>query len=237
MSSQVLKVAICLYPGVQLLDFSGPLDLLGFLSAATPVFTKPPPPYLFALTQLSTEDTVTATGGLVIRPGSTYAQELAGGTQYDVLLVPGGMGSSPGKTPEVLIKFLQAQAQRAKYLLSVCSGSWILQQAGLLKGKRATTNKSLFNIITAGSKDEVQWVRKARWVEDGNVWTASGVAAGMDMTIAFITHLAGPTVAAYVTSGAEYSACDKDNDPFAEIWSDAAQKQIAESFAAALGAL
>ncbi|EJD35131.1 class I glutamine amidotransferase-like protein [Auricularia subglabra TFB-10046 SS5] len=199
MSSQVLKVAICLYPGVQLLDFSGPLDLLGFLSASTPVFTTPPPPYLFALTQLSTEDTVAASCGLAIKPGSTYAQELAAGTQYDVLL--------------------------------------ILQQAGLLKGKRATTNKSLFNIITADSKDEVQWVHKARWVEDGNVWTASGVAAGMDMTIAFITHLSGPTVAAYVTSGAEYSACEKDNDPFAEIWSDEAQRKIAESFATALGAL
>ncbi|EJD45127.1 hypothetical protein AURDEDRAFT_114197, partial [Auricularia subglabra TFB-10046 SS5] len=194
------------------------------------------PPYLFALTQLGTEDTVTATGGLVIKPGSMYAQELAGGTQYDVMLVPAGacsctitMDLTCG-TPEDLIK---SQAPRARtYLLSVCSGSCILQQAGLLTGKRATTNKPLSNIIT----DEVQWVRKARWVEDCDGWTASGVAAGMDMTIASITHLAGPSVTAYVTSGAEYSACDNDNEPFAEIWSDGAQKQIAESFAAALGA-
>lgn len=129
-----------------------------------------------------------------------------------------------------LIGFLKAQAPGAKYVLSVCSGSWILQQAGLLAGKRATMNKSLFNVITAGSKDEVQWVRKARWVTDGNVWTASGVAAGMDMTLAFITHLAGPAVAAVVSSGIEYTACAQDDDPFADIWSDEAQRKLVESF-------
>lgn len=229
--SQVLKVAVCLYPGVQLLDFAGPLDLLSVLNASNAEIIKPPPPVLFDLRQLSTEDTVTATAGLVMKPHATYAQELARGeqVQYDILLVPGGLGSSPGKTPADLIKFLKAQAPGAKYLLSVCSGSWILQQAGLLAGKRATTNKSFFNIITADSKDKVDWVRKARWVADGNVWTASGVAAGMDMAIAFITHLAGPATAAVVSSGMEYSACAQEDDPFADIWSDEAQKKLADS--------
>ncbi|EJD39451.1 class I glutamine amidotransferase-like protein [Auricularia subglabra TFB-10046 SS5] len=234
MSSQVLKVAICLYPGVQLLDFSGPLDLLGFLSASNPVFMKPPPPYIRRTRRSSRAAASTTSCSFPEAHIDGSRDDRWGGA--DVLCVA-GLGSSPGKTPEALIKFLQAQAPRAKYLLSVCSGSWILQQAGLLQGKRATTNKSMFNIITAGSRDEVQWVRKARWVEDGNVWTASGVAAGMDMTIAFITHLAGPTVAGFVSSGAEYSACERENDPFADIWSDEAQKQLVDSVGAALGAL
>nr|QGV12922.1 class I glutamine amidotransferase-like protein [Auricularia cornea] len=228
--SKVLKVAICLYPGVQLLDFAGPLDLLSVLSPAHAGIVKPPPPVLFSMTQLATEDTVVASAGLVMKATSTYDKEIASGVQYDVLLVPGGLGSSPGKTPEVLLEFLKAQAPRAQYLLSVCSGSWILQQAGLLTGKRATTNKSLFNVITAASKDEVQWVRKARWVEDGTVWTASGVTAGMDMTIAFITQLAGAGVAAVVSNGAEYSACAQEDDPFADVWNDEAQMKLALSF-------
>lgn len=209
MSSQELKVAVCLYADVQLLDFARPLDLLSFVNDS--VLT--PPPVTFRLAQLSTEPTVTSSGALAITPTSTYAQALAAGVQYDVLLVPGGSGAWPDKTPSDLLTFLRAQAPAARYVLSVCTGSWILQQAGLLAGRRATTNKSLFNIISAASAGEVEWVRRARWVVDGKFWTASGVAAGtsrclqwlmltrmggagLDMTLAFIAHVAGPAVAA-----------------------------------------
>lgn len=88
--SQHLNVAICLYPGVQLLDFAGPLDLLSVLSATNAALIQPPPPVLFAITQLSTEDSVTATAGLVVKPHATYAAALSGEVKYDVLLVPGG---------------------------------------------------------------------------------------------------------------------------------------------------
>ncbi|EJD47615.1 hypothetical protein AURDEDRAFT_163488 [Auricularia subglabra TFB-10046 SS5] len=134
---------------------------------------------------------------------------------FSPLVKPGRCGCI--RTPEVVPE----GAGAARQVPSLC----LLGLVDPASGGPACSNKSLFNIIT----DEVQWVRKARWVEDGNVWTASGVEAGVDMTIAFITRLARPTVAGNVTSGAEYSACEQDNDPFAEIWSDEAQKQIAES--------
>ena len=59
----------------------------------------------------------------------------------------------PGATPPSLLEFLKKQAPGARYVLSVCTGSWVLAQAGLLRGKRATSNKFLFNIVKVRSVD------------------------------------------------------------------------------------
>jgi len=64
--------------------------------------------------------------------------------------------------------------------MSVCTGSWLLAKAGLLDGRRATSNNIYFNMATQQS-DQVEWIPKARWVEDGPFSTASGVSAGMDI--------------------------------------------------------
>lgn len=60
-----------------------------------------------------------------------------------------------------------------KYLLSVCTGSWLLAKAGVLDGKKATSNKMSWDSALAIS-DKPQWVKHARWVEDGNIITSSG---------------------------------------------------------------
>jgi putative intracellular protease/amidase len=105
------------------------------------------------------------------------------------------------RTPASEIAFVKAQAPKAQYVMSVCIGSAILGYAGVLSGKRATTNKSLFKLVevrltgcnrlTASflkisfrslqkvTPKDITWVAKARWVVDGNIWTSSGVNAGM----------------------------------------------------------
>ncbi len=60
-----------------------------------------------------------------------------------------------------------------KYLLSVCTGSWLLARAGLLDGKKATSNKFAWE-ATVQQSDKTVWIRTARWVHDGNIITASG---------------------------------------------------------------
>jgi len=86
-------------------------------------------------------------------------------------------------------------------MLSVCTGAFLLHRAGLLSGKRATTHwGSLDRLRTLGDVTVVE----ERWVRDGNVWTSAGVSAGIDMTLAFIAHVAGKEIAGKVQFGAEY---------------------------------
>ncbi|KAG8719157.1 hypothetical protein FRC08_003509, partial [Ceratobasidium sp. 394] len=110
------------------------------------------------------------------------------------------------------------QAAGATFILSVCTGSWVLADAGVLDGKRATTNKAAFKDCVASTSKEVKWVAKARWVVDGNIWTSSGVTAGADMGYAFMKHVTGDEFATKVKNIVELHASGPDDDEFAEIF-------------------
>ncbi|KAF8949897.1 transcriptional regulator [Flammula alnicola] len=203
---QILTVAFCLCDGVTLSDFVPPSEILGGLNMAdTPMFPAEfgHVPYRVKCDYLapSMEPVKSLIGpaGITTNPTQTYSGAQKEGTQYDVLWVPAGPPPNPvtgeDMTPKEEIEFIKAQAPKAKYILSVCGGSALLAQAGVLSGKRATTNKAFFKVIEAMSPKDITWVAKARWVVDGNVWTSSGVSAGSDMAIAFVAHLAGDKVA------------------------------------------
>ena len=93
------------------------------------------------------------------------------------LCLPGGFGVRREVKNEKLLQWLRDTYNNPdkplKHLLSVCTGSWLLAKAGLLNGKRATSNKLSWQGALAVS-DKPQWVKHARWVEDGNIITASG---------------------------------------------------------------
>lgn len=120
----------------------------------------------------------------------------------DIVLVPGGRGTRSLANDTGFLEWLAAWASEARLVTSVCTGAAVLAAAGLLDGFRATTNKRAFEWATShGSSGE--WVAQARWVEDRNRWTSSGVAAGIDMTAALVSHLFGPETAAAMASAAE----------------------------------
>jgi transcriptional regulator GlxA family with amidase domain len=119
----------------------------------------------------------------------------------DFLLVPGGQGTREQVNNEALIRFVAEQAKGCQAVLSVCTGSFILHRAGLLAGRRATTHwSSLSRLAELGGVEVVQ----ERIVRDGNIWTAAGVSAGIDLALAFIESVAGETIAGKVQFGAEY---------------------------------
>ena len=111
-------------------------------------------------------------------------------------MVLSGNNARPECVPVDLLEFIKHQAPGAKYILSVCTGSWVLAGTGLLDGRKATTNKAAFRSckvvylklrgliinghasIQAATSDKIDWIPKARWVVDGNIWTSSGVSAG-----------------------------------------------------------
>jgi transcriptional regulator GlxA family with amidase domain len=135
--------------------------------------------------------------------------------RLDFLLVPGGMGLLPLLNDETTLAWLRTQAKQTPLVMSVCNGASLLAAAGILDGRPATTNKMLWKMSTdPGPK--VHWVKKARWVDDGAIVTASGVSAGMDMSLGVMARLYGQGVADWVAQVAEYDAHrDPSWDPFA----------------------
>ena len=112
-------------------------------------------------------------------------------TAPDLVLVPGGAGSRPLLHDEELLEWLREVDRATKWTTSVCTGSLILGAAGLLEGKRATSNWLQLEQLRRFGADPVG----GRWVEDGKVLTAAGVTAGIDMALHLVAREAGPEMA------------------------------------------
>jgi len=148
-------------------------------------------------------------------PRSVIDDRFADGRSYDVLLIPGGQGTRREVGNTGLLDWLARAATRAEIVASVCTGSALLAKAGLLDGRRATTNKLAFDWV-ASQGPAVQWQRSARWVEDGKFFTSSGVSAGIDMSLALVAHLCGIERARQAAHWAEYVWNESSaDDPFA----------------------
>jgi putative intracellular protease/amidase len=137
--------------------------------------------------------------------------------ELDLVLVPGGIGTLKQLRNEPFHQWLRERADQAQVVMSVCSGSAILAKAGLLDGLKATTNKQSFKLLTSSSK-EVEWLKEARWVDEGNRVTSSGVSAGIDMSLHVVERLWGEETAQSIADGTEYVwNRDAGNDPFARF--------------------
>jgi transcriptional regulator GlxA family with amidase domain len=129
---------------------------------------------------------------------------LAEVTAADLVLVPGGAGNRPLLEDEELLGWLRRLDATTKWTTSVCTGSLLLGAAGLLQGKRATTNWLVLDALRDYGAEPVG----GRFVEDGKVLTAAGVTAGIDMALHLVAREVGPEVAQAVQLGIEY-----DPDP------------------------
>ncbi|GJJ08997.1 hypothetical protein Clacol_003218 [Clathrus columnatus] len=226
--TQILTVAVCICNGVTLSDFVPPMEILsGTNMADMPVIGEllKGVPYKFAIDYVApTKEPVHAMTPRLptVNPTHTYNEITSKGVQYDIIWIPAGPLPDPvtGKdlTPVEQIDFIRKQAPGAKYIISVCGGSIQLAMAGLLEGKRATTNKAFFKFVVNITSKNIQWVPKARWVVDGNIWTSSGVAAGSDMALAFLEHLVGRKYAQVIRGSIEIPEVNSsEDDPFAEF--------------------
>ncbi|MEM7544519.1 MAG: DJ-1/PfpI family protein [Pseudomonadota bacterium] len=193
-------IGALIFPRFELLDLYGPLEMFGMF------------PDEFQIRIVAAHpDPVASTQG-----PRTAVDDLIGARDgYDILLVPGGAGTREGVHDRPLLDWIARTAASAEITASICTGSALLAAAGVLDGRAATTNKLAFDkMIPYGPKTD--WKRRARWVEDGPVFTASGVSAGTDMSLAVIERLLGPDHAAQAAQWAEYERnSDPDNDPFA----------------------
>ena len=197
-----LTLGAILYDDFELLDLYGPLEMFGNLKPEIKI--------------------ITVAGKVRAVPSFQGPQTMAefdyqNCPQLDLILLPGGFGTIQELGNQAILSFLKERVPSAKVTMSVCSGSWILAKAGLLDGRRATSNKVYFKMATQQS-DQVDWVSEARWVEDGPVFTSSGVSAGIDMSLAVIASLYGEKKAMDIANYKEYVwNKNPDEDPFTQF--------------------
>ena len=150
-------------------------------------------------------------------PQCAVDEVLSSGVEYDILVIPGGPGTAPGRKNKELVDWIDTQCDVSEHVATICTGSLLLAATGRLDGRKATTNKLMYSEQTP-SYPKVNWVPQARWVEDGKYLTSSGVSAGIDMALALIAKIYGDEAAKRSTTGAEYEWHKDPNwDPFAKV--------------------
>lgn len=184
-----MDIHFLVFDEVEELDLVGPWELAGLL-ADRKMCT---PPVLVTL------NAMTPVGEHRMRfVADTHFSE---SRQPDVLFVPGGSGARVAMNDPEVVSYLQEHGRNGKSILSVCTGSYLLQNAGLLAGRRATTHWAFLGHLKADTSIDVV---ESRFVRDENIWTSGGVSAGMDMTLAFIADSFGLDTAADIQLDAEY---------------------------------
>lgn len=222
-----LKEKQIVFPGFEPLDIFGPLEILFSLSGtyrmtlSTISFHQGP-----VSARLSKPFTI-GPGGVsfdpknVLNPTIMATHSFKNAPELDIIIVPGGVGDFllDNENNFEMEHFIASRYERAKYVLSVCTGATTLARAGLLNGKRATTNKSAWDWATSSRHGaNVTWVPNARWVTNEKIWTSSGVAAGMDMMYAFLSFYYGSEHVNTTMNGIEYAPhTDPSWDPFAVV--------------------
>ena len=205
----IRRVAVVLFDGFTVLDVYGPVQ--AFASARIP---RPEGSWLrlFEIITLAGK-----AGPIKSGEGPTTQAEyaFAEAPAYDILLVPGGFGTRQAVTNAPLLLALTAASRRATVTTTVCTGSALLARTGLMDGRPATSNKVAWDwVVQQGPR--VRWQRKARWVDDGDLITSSGVSAGIDMALSVVARLHGVDVARQSAHFMEYVWHeDAENDPFA----------------------
>lgn len=176
------RVMMLGFANCQILDVTGPLEILASANELSP---DAPPPYEIVLVA-EEAGALTTTAGISLIAHKAYrdvtARELAG---VHTFMVAGGNGTMKALRTPSLIAFVRRAAKAAKRVASVCSGSAILAEAGLLDGRRATSH---WNVVAdiARAYPKVRMEPDAIFVRDGNVWTSAGITAGMDLAVALI---------------------------------------------------
>mgnify|MGYP001576504734 FL=1 len=182
--ADTLQIGILFFPNVTQLDAMGPAQVLSRLPGAKMHMIW------------KSRDPVTTDSGFAVLPTTTFADC----PQLDVICVPGGMGQVALMNDEETLAFLRRQAESARYITSVCTGSLVLAAAGLLKGYRSACHWSVRDELAAFGAVPVA----ERVVRDRNRLSGGGVTAGIDFGLTLAAELAGEQVAKAIQLMMEY---------------------------------
>ncbi|TRX58818.1 DJ-1/PfpI family protein [Fulvivirga sp. M361] len=201
----IRSIGILVYDGVNILDVMGPRYVLGqVMGAKTELIAVNP-------------GNIKTVMGVELVPNTVMDSV----DQLDILVVPGGFkGTLLGAYDSRIHQWIKKIDQTSTYTTSVCTGGWILGAAGLLKGRKATTN--WYQAEEMLKRYGATFV-KERYVNDGKYWTSAGVTAGMDMSLAILNDLYGENYTQAVMLDMEY-------DPAPPIKGGSPEKTVPEVY-------
>lgn len=178
-----MNISFIIYDKVEELDLVGPWELVGLLAEKG----------LCESPKLISLNTMTPSGEHGMRFSADYhfsdyfSGDLSDKDLPDVIVVPGGGGSRTAMLDGDVIQFFQRCEKECKAVLSICTGMYLMQKAGLFNGRKATTHWAFLDQIRNDANIDVV---EERFVQDGHIWSSAGVSAGMDMMLAILlTHL------------------------------------------------
>lgn len=185
------KVAVVLFPGVEIIDFSGPWEVFG--AAGMEVFS------------VAASDTVLTAGmGLKLKPDYIFANAPV----PDIILVPGG-GVDPSDT--AVVHWIARTSPKTAHTMSVCTGAFLLAAGGLLDSLEATTNYPAIQTLRRMSPT-TKVVDKVRFVDNGRIITSAGLSSGIDAAFHLVSLYMGKAQTLKLANDLEYDW--RDNDPF-----------------------
>lgn len=186
------NLAIFVFDGVQIIDYTGPYETFGHVwEGESPSFN--------IYTVAEKAGPITTAMGMSVNPKYTFENA----PKPDVLLVPGGGVTKHLDNPNV-IKWLQEKSKDAEITLSVCNGAFFLAKAGLLDGMEATTTAGLIPLLRKEAP-KVKVVNDRRYVDNGKIITAAGLSSGIDGALHVIERLYGKGTAQMAALGMEYN--------------------------------
>lgn len=206
--SDGVPVAFLLSDGAVVIDFAGPWEVFQDAMAGTGMNMKMD---LFrTYTVAESSKPINASGGLKIIPNYTFANAPA----PKVIVIPAQ--SAQSKPSPALQEWLRKSAKSADVTMSVCTGAFVLANAGLLSGKAATTHHASYKQMAMNFPD-IELKRGARFVDNGNIATSGGLSSGIDLALHVVERYYGADVAKATAYQMEYQGTG---------WTDPASNQV-----------
>jgi transcriptional regulator GlxA family with amidase domain len=187
------RIAVLLFDGAEELDWAGPWEVLAAWA------DQHPADEVEVFTLARHDGPVRCAKGLRVLPDRTWDSA----PPVDVLVYPGGRGTRDHLDDEVVLEWVRQRAADGVLMTSVCTGSLVLAAAGLLDGRAATTHWSTLDTLGRLGHD-IEVRTDDRFVDSGEVITAAGVSAGIDMALHLVARLHSPERARQVRRYIQY---------------------------------
>ena len=188
-----MNVGIYLFDEVEVLDFAGPFEVFSLAEKDRKKLCQ-------VTTVGATGEMISARNGLKVTPDCSFGNH----PNFDILIIPGGYGAREIEiNKEPVLNWIRGQKEKVLIMASVCTGSILLAECGMLDGRRTTTHWMHLDRLKR-EYPKVKVIRDQKFVDDGDVVTSAGISAGIDMSFHLLTRLFGQETAQVTARRMEY---------------------------------